>query len=224
MFNALPAKRLAIVALALTAALSFGGCSKDLKKKNEALWQENTQLRDQLAAESARADAADAKRAELLAQISELEGKVATGPAANNTGKTGFEGIGGVDVERGAGGDITVRVPGDVLFSSGQIDLKSTAKSTLTQVAGVLKREYPGSEIRVEGHTDSDPIKKSKWKDNLELSSQRAMTVARYLASQGVDDARMAAVGRGEHHPRASNSSATGKAQNRRVEIIVVVK
>lgn len=219
--NALLAKRLAVLALALTGSMSLGGCNKDLKQKNESLWQENTELRDQLAAETSRADAADSRRGELLAQIADLEGRLSGG--STSTVGTGFEGIGGVDVERGAGGEITVRVPGDVLFSSGKVDLKSSAKSTLAQVARVLKSDYDGKEVRVEGHTDSDPIRKSKWKDNLELSSQRAMAVARYLASQGVDDERLAAVGRGEHHPRASNRSAAGKAQNRRVEIVVVV-
>jgi len=218
------ATRLLTVLVAIAGSIGLGGCSDKLKEENTKLWKENTDLRDQLDAERQRADSADASRDELLARIGELEAQLAGGATTPTAGaNTGFDNIGGIEVEQGRGGEITVRVPGDVLFASGKVDLKASAKTTLAQVARVLKSDYAGKDVRVEGHTDSDPIRKSKWKDNLELSSQRAMAVARYLASQGVDDERLAAVGRGEHHPRASNSSAAGKAQNRRVEIIVVV-
>jgi chemotaxis protein MotB len=220
------ATRLGTVLVAIVGSIGLGGCSDELKQENADLRAENVELRDALDAERRRADSSDTNRDQLLARIGELEGELAGRGGAANTGgngKTGFDGIGGVEVEQGTRGEITVRVPGDVLFASGKVDLKSSAKTTLAQVARVLKSDYAGKNVRVEGHSDSDPIKKSKWKDNLELSSQRAMAVARYLSSQGVGAKRVSAVGRGEHHPRASNSTRAGKAQNRRVEIVVVM-
>ena len=74
------------------------------------------------------------------------------------------------------------------------------------------------------GHTDTDPIQKSGWKDNWQLSSERALSVARYLVSHGVPEKQVRAVARGSTQPVASNSTATGKAKNRRVEIVVHMK
>ena len=73
----------------------------------------------------------------------------------------------------------------------------------------------------VVGHTDTDPIKKSKWKDNWELSAQRALSVLRYLVKRGITKEKIQAVGCGESQSIASNSTASGKARNRRVEIVV---
>jgi chemotaxis protein MotB len=74
------------------------------------------------------------------------------------------------------------------------------------------------------GHTDSDPIRKSKWKDNWELSAQRALSVVRYLIAKGIDKEKIRAVGCGATKPVASNSTRSGKARNRRVEIVVHMK
>ncbi|MHC4074708.1 MAG: OmpA family protein [Planctomycetota bacterium] len=65
---------------------------------------------------------------------------------------------------------------------------------------------------------------KDKWKDNLELSAQRAITVARYLIQRGIPENEIRAVGCGESRPVASNASSAGKARNRRVEIVVYLR
>ena len=109
-------------------------------------------------------------------------------------------------------------MPGDILFDSGKVDLKGSAKSTLNQIAGVIRSEYSGNTVRVEGYTDSDPIRKSKWKDNLELSLQRAAAVHRQLQSQGIAAENMYAAGFGEARQRGS------KDKSRRVEIVVVLQ
>ena len=118
-----------------------------------------------------------------------------------------------------AKGTITVTLDSNVLFNSGKVDLKSDSKSSLERISSVIKRDYPGKEVWVMGHTDTDPIKKSKWKDNWELSSQRALSVVRYLISQGISAKNMVAAGRGEFHPVSES-----KAANRRVEIIVYTR
>ena len=90
----------------------------------------------------------------------------------------------------------------------------------------VLHSKYGGNDIDVVGHTDSDPIKKSRklWKDNWALSAERALAVLRYLSDRGVRPERIRAVAAGQGHPVASNTTASGKEKNRRVEIVVHVK
>jgi len=121
-------------------------------------------------------------------------------------------------------GTITVTLPNAILFDSGKATLKTATSRELDHIYSVLREKYASKPIDVVGHTDTDPIKKSKWKDNWELSAQRALTVARYLIKQGVDENRIRAVGCGESRPIASNANATGKAKNRRVEIVVNIR
>jgi chemotaxis protein MotB len=87
----------------------------------------------------------------------------------------------------------------------------------------VLKEKYASKRIDVVGYTDSDPIQKSKdqWKDNWELSSERALSVARYLMDHGISGEQIRAIGCGPSRPVAPNTTAANKAKNRRVEIVV---
>ena len=123
-----------------------------------------------------------------------------------------------------AAGTVTVTLPNSLLFDSGKETLKSATIAELDHIQTVLKQKYNGKQVDVVGHTDTDPIKKSKWKDNWELSAQRALTVARYLINRGVSDDKIRAVGCGDSRPIASNNNATGKAKNRRVEIVVHIR
>ena len=123
-----------------------------------------------------------------------------------------------------AAGTITVTLPNTILFSSGKATLKKATNTDLNHIQSVLQSRYAGRQIDVVGHTDSDPIKKSKWKDNLELSAQRALTVTRYLIKRGVPEEKIRAVGCGPAKPIASNATASGKARNRRVEIVVYMR
>ena len=86
----------------------------------------------------------------------------------------------------------------------------------------MVNSEYPTQDVLVYGHTDNEPIKKSGWKDNYELSAQRALAVVRHLQSRGVSAARLVAAGCGEHRPTAPNTSQQSRAKNRRVEIYVL--
>jgi chemotaxis protein MotB len=115
-------------------------------------------------------------------------------------------------------GDLVVEVAGDVLFDSGSIVLKATAKRTLDQVARRLSSEYSGHTVRVEGYTDTDPIKKQKgkYKDNEELSAQRALAVERYLVSKGVTSSQIYSAAFGPANPKGS------KKASRRVEIVIL--
>ncbi len=123
-----------------------------------------------------------------------------------------------------AAGTVTVTLPNALLFDSGKEVLKSATVAELDHIRSVLRQKYSGKQVDVVGHTDTDPIKKSKWKDNWELSAQRSLTVARYLIQRGIPEDKIRAVGCGESRPIASNSTASGKAKNRRVEIVVHIR
>ena len=118
-------------------------------------------------------------------------------------------------------GTITVTLPNAILFDSGKAELKRATSTELDHIRSVLRDKYAGKQVDVVGHTDTDPIKKSKWKDNWELSAQRALSVLRYLVKRGISEKDIQAVGCGESQPIASNANTSGKAKNRRVEIVV---
>ncbi len=122
-----------------------------------------------------------------------------------------------------AAGTITVTLPNTILFDSGKASLKSATSTELDHILSVIKQKYSDKDIDVVGHTDTDPIVKTKdlWKDNLELSAQRALSVARYLIGHGIPEKQVRAAACGSARPVASNASAAGKAKNRRVEIVV---
>lgn len=120
-----------------------------------------------------------------------------------------------------AAGTITVTLQNTVLFASGKATLFKSTINELDHVKTVLQNRYRGMQIDVVGHTDSDPIKKSKWKDNWQLSAERALAVLRYLTSKGISSEQIRAVAAGSSRPVASNKSSSGKGQNRRVEIVV---
>ncbi len=122
-------------------------------------------------------------------------------------------------------GHISVVLPSSVLFNSGQTILKKSAKSSLSKVCGVLKKDFPNETIRIEGHTDSDPIKRTKqmYKSNWELSAMRAATVLHYLVDNcHLGPKKLYISGFGKHQPVASNKNKSDKKKNRRVEIVVL--
>ena len=118
-------------------------------------------------------------------------------------------------------GTITVTLPNAILFDSGKSELKKATIAELDHIRSVLSQKYAGRQVDVVGHTDTDPIVKSKWKDNWELSAQRSLTVTRYLIQRGMSEKEVRAIGCGESRPVAPNTSAANKAKNRRVEIVV---
>ena len=105
---------------------------------------------------------------------------------------------------------------GDVLFESGRAELKPGAASNLGQLVAFLAK-YPSRTVAIEGHTDS--VGGDDY--NLGLSQRRADSVRSHLVSRGVDAARITSMGAGESSPVAGNDTATGRQQNRRVEVII---
>lgn len=118
-------------------------------------------------------------------------------------------------------GNMVISIPSSITFASGQATLSKEGQQALRQVASTLKKQYPSARYTVQGHTDSDPIKKSKFSSNRELSIQRAMAVLTYLVAEcGIPDDQCIVSGHGQYEPVAPNEGQQ-KARNRRVEIVV---
>jgi chemotaxis protein MotB len=110
------------------------------------------------------------------------------------------------------------------LFKSASYNITPRAQEVLGKVATVLKAQ-PDLEFMVEGHTDNAELRGNigPMKDNWDLSVMRATSVVRVLQKKyGLDPAKMAAAGRGEYKPVADNTSADGKAANRRTRIVIL--
>ena len=105
-------------------------------------------------------------------------------------------------------------------FATGSADLSGTAHGVLREVAATLGGV--GNIVRIEGHTDDVPINTARFHNNFELSTARATTVIAFLIAQGLAGPRLSAAGYGEFHPRASNESDASRAQNRRVDLVVL--
>jgi chemotaxis protein MotB len=118
-------------------------------------------------------------------------------------------------------GRMVVELSENILFDSGKADLKKEGQTALQEVAGVLA-SIPDREFQIAGHTDNIPIKSARFPSNWELSTARAVTVARFLASQSVPTNRLSAAGYAESQPVASNDTPEGRAQNRRIEIVLM--
>jgi len=105
---------------------------------------------------------------------------------------------------------------GDVLFTSGKADLKTGATGNLNKLIAFLNK-YPDRTVLIEGYTDS--VGSEDY--NHGLSERRADSVKSYLIEQGVGSLRLTSLGKGESQPVADNDSATGRQQNRRVEVVI---
>ena len=122
-------------------------------------------------------------------------------------------------------GKLTVNILDRVLFDSGEAELKPGGEAILRKVAAILA-QHPNLKIHVIGHTDNVPIRASarnRFPSNWELSTARATAAVRFLTeTASVDPRRLGAVGYGEFRPVADNSTAEGRARNRRIAITIL--
>lgn len=232
------AKRAGVVLIGgalLLSTMGLGGCNNKLKEENEMLRTENAELKERSLTAEQRAVAASGQvenlsrqNQDLSSQLAAKQQELATRAQPAPGADAGFYGTdsggGAVRAGSGSGGrpssgrsaSRTIEISGDVLFASGQVTLKPESRRELDQVVRRIQREFPDSNLIIEGHTDSDPIRKSRFKSNEALSKARADAVAAYLAQKGISRSRIDTVGKGSSEPRRT------KAASRRVEIIVV--
>jgi len=166
-------KQIVVWVSVLTVSL-LSGCT-NYRQRYEYLNVEHENQKGRLS----RTEAEKAELAQKVAQdqqtIEDLMRQLGEGKPVGVA--TGFEGM---DVKwSGSEGTITVTLQDSILFSPGVVTLKSATIQQLDKVASVIKEKYAGRLIDVIGHTDSDPIRKSKWEDNLQLSTERANAVTR---------------------------------------------
>lgn len=115
---------------------------------------------------------------------------------------------------------LLIRIKEKALFPSGSADLIATSQALGRPIAGLL--ESVSQRVVVSGHTDNVPISNSRFPSNWDLSTERALNFMKFILSQGkLDPARFSTVGCGEYRPAASNDTAEGRAQNRRVEVLI---
>jgi chemotaxis protein MotB len=214
----LVSRRFVVPLVCLVALSLLSGCAdykkkydylnvehQNLKGRFENLQSERQALADRIAQDQQLID-------ELRRQIEELNKTPADATGFGDGYDVAFD---------AAAGTITVTLANTILFESGKASLKNATSSELNHILSVIKQKYPDKDIDVVGHTDTDPIVKSSWKDNWELSAQRALSVARYLIEHGIAEKQVRAAGCGPARPVAANTTSAGKSKNRRVEIVV---
>ena len=118
-------------------------------------------------------------------------------------------------------GRVVIAMAAEVLFPSGSAELSTDGQANLTEIAIVLKKRAD-RDFQVEGHTDSEPISSREFPSNWHLGAERAVVVVQYLVGQGMKPEQLSAASFGAHSPVADNGSAEGRAQNRRIEIVLV--
>ena len=204
--------------LFLSLMVLFVGCAelKSLREERVVMNQRIEELQRERDDLDSRYNLSEQEKAELIEERDRLE----------NARRSMEERLSGSGASvRIKEGKISVMLPSSILFNSGQTKLKKEAKNSLTKVCNVLKKDFPNATIRIEGHTDSDPLKRTKnvYKSNWELSALRATNVLHYLVdSCRLDPKKLYIAGFGKHQPVASNKSKGGKKKNRRVEIVIL--
>lgn len=207
-----------ILPLALTLIVS-GGCASQAKDRVAMLENTNRDLTMRLNDLRAEMNGTMQSRGDLERQLLAAQGEI---DALNRQLAQIPDPIeaapGWTDTPSGA----MIAIDDSVLFEPGKPTLRTNALRTLDGVVSTLQGEYADKDIIVFGHTDNQPIKKSGWQDNWQLSTERSLAVARYLQSKGVDPSRLASAGCSEYRPRASNDAPSSRSQNRRVAIFAI--
>ncbi len=121
-------------------------------------------------------------------------------------------------------GVVYISLSDNMLYKSGSYEISDAADATLSKIAKIIM-DYKDYDVLIEGNTDTDAIKQANIRNNWDLSCLRASSVVQALQKKyGVDPKRLTAGGRGEYNPIADNTTASGKAKNRRTQIIITPK
>jgi flagellar motor protein MotB len=212
----MPKKMLAVLAIAagcLTAIGCAGGADlqgrvDELTRQQDELQRQKEQTESELLVYKARCEAMEKNRP--AARPAPAPATAVT-PVPSDTQ--------GMDIRR-RGNDTVINLPSDVFFASGSATLNASGEKSMAKIMDYIRKNHAGGLIRVEGHSDADPIRKtkSKFHCNWELSFERAHAVMHYLVDKGqADPHRLVCEAYGEYQPQ----SAKDKSKNRRVEIVI---
>lgn len=186
-----------------------------------ALEKERQRLADELAAAQRQNGALSSRVTDLEGQVNQSKGGLAKAEKDLLKALQPEISKGTVSVNQ-SGDALTINLVSNLLFGSGQDQLKAGGTDALKRVGRVLK-DFPDKQVHVAGYTDNVAIAgalQKKYPSNKELSTARAYSAARALRDGGVDN-NLSAAGHGDSNPVASNNTDAGRAKNRRVEVIV---
>ena len=217
---------------------------QDLKAQNSALLSENNLLKSQHDALKSSLDACLSNTGKSSANIDKLVGEInasnayikqlistnakndSLNLALSNKLKRSLDNVADQDVQvKVLKGVVMISLSDKMLYKSGDYNVLPAAQEVLGKVAKVIN-DYDKYSVLIEGNTDNVPLNSSNLpRDNWDLSALRATAVAKILQTQfGVDPSRITAGGRSEYNPKTTNMSVSGRAENRRTEIIIMPK
>ena len=210
----------ALASTGCVAASKHAGLKQEMERtQNQLLEAEEALARAedyilQIEGQGQEADALRAQLEEMRARMADMQAK---SPLPNIDGAEGI-----YDPRAGGYG---YRLAGDVTFSPGSANLTKQGESILKDVAAQLKKH--AGEIRIDGHTDTDPVKKTadKWPDgNIQLGAGRAIAVQKFLISQGVPEEKVFIASYASFRPAVEGKSSEAKQKNRRVEVLMLLE
>lgn len=217
---------------------------QDLKSQNTALTSENNLLKSQHDALKSSLDACLSNTGKSSANIDKLVGEInasnkyikqlistnsrndSLNLALSNKLKRSLDNVADQDVDvKVLKGVVMISLSDKMLYKSGDYNVLPAAREVLGKVAAVIN-DYDTYSVLIEGNTDNVPLSSANLpKDNWDLSALRATAVAKILQTQfGVNPNRITAGGRSEYNPKTTNASVSGRAENRRTEIIIMPK
>ena len=202
---------------AARTAMALKANQDKLDKVRKDLADENNKVGEQAKKLAAQEADLNAKKAELEARQKELEAEKAARALAEQKLAAALKSLEDIAKVARTQRGLVITLSGEVLFVTGKAALLPLAKDKLATVAKYLQQEPDDKKIVVEGYTDSV----GKDDANMKLSQARADTVREYLVMQGVKPDRISAEGKGKANPIADNKTAEGRANNRRVEIVI---
>jgi flagellar motor protein MotB len=204
-------------------ATELGSDLENARHDQAKLQAGNLVLADQLARARADSDRLAAELGDLRTQLDQaMVAPAAPEPAVDIQDLKRKMEFG--DIKLDESGNVVITLESGITFSPGSARLTTSGQGILNRVARTLQSDFAGRKIRLIGHTDSDPIKKSGFADNWALGFERARAVAVYFRDEGkIPAENLDLMSRGPHEPVASNESDTGKKKNRRVEVVVVL-
>jgi chemotaxis protein MotB len=200
-------------------AAALDAQTKEQAAKIAALEKKSTELEQQVAQLEEQRQQLEVKTAALSQEKGQLEAKSAQYEKLAQSLQGQIK-AGQIEISE-LRGKMMVKLKDKILFPSGSARLSAAGKAALDQVAGAFAG-LEGKNIVVAGYTDDVPVGKATgFADNWDLSAARAVAVVRYLASKGINPQALGAAGFSQYRPIVANSTADGRSQNRRIEIVL---
>jgi chemotaxis protein MotB len=190
-----------------------------LEAKAAGLEAKAADLEKQLATTRSELDQVAQSRAQLEVKTAKLEAKSAEYEKLADSLRGQIQ-AGQVELSE-LKGRMTVKLRDKILFTPGSAAVNKDGRSALDAVADAFKG-LQGKNVIVTGYTDNVPVgSRTRFKDNWELSTARAISVVKYLESKGVDPRMLGAAGFSEFRPLVANDTDEGRSQNRRIEVVL---